>query len=608
LPARSDSRPPSFSMTMLLGHSDTRTHCVGVLIATLICVLRPEIGVAVEIIHSFDSEIRIDVSGSMEVVETITVTAEGGKIKRGIYRDFPTDYRDRYGNQYKVRFEVIKVSRDGQSERFHTQGTGGGLRVYIGRENVILPRGTYTYEIVYRTDRQLGFFEDHDELYWNVTGNEWDFPIEHASATVHLPKPASEADLSVEGYTGHAGSKQHDLIAKVIGTGEAHFETTRPLAMREGLTIVFGWPKGIVREPTMAKRTTDLLSDNAHLFAGLIGYAILLGYYLFFWNRVGKDPEPGVLIARYDPPKGYSPASMRYIEEMGYDKKCFTAAVLNLAVKGFLTIEQDGGSYALVRTPNSVEMAPGEDKLANALFGARTRIDLDNKNHKVISKALDKHEQALSDDYENKYFINNRRYFFGGVVISIIVAIISFLLFPENSDSQAAVFLAVWSTIWWSITGLGLYRTWMSLRHAHGPASRLAALVRVLFMIPFVIAGGVVLAPMLHVGATGPVVIGFALIATNVLFYHLLKAPTLVGRKLLDKADGFKRYVEVAEKLELDARYPEGRTPQLFERYLPYGSFNGAVASSSTAPGSSSGGGGGGSSGGGGGGGGGGGW
>ncbi len=634
-----------------------RKVCAILAVAASLLPLGAALGV--EEIRSFHSDIHIDATGTMDVVERISVTAERGRIKHGIYRDFPTDYRDRYGNRYKVKFEIRHVKRDGRPEAFHTKSTSKGVRVYLGRENVVLPKGQYTYEISYRTDRQLGFFDDHDELYWNVTGNEWDFGIARASAAVHLPEPVDRNALTIEGYTGPTGSKRSDLVAKVVSGSEAHFETSRPLGRREGLTIVFGWPKGLVREPTAGELATELLRDNRHLLASAIGFSILLGYYLLFWSRVGQDPEAGVVIARYEPPDGYSPASMRYIDEMGYDKKCFTAAVINLAVKGFLTIEEDDGAYGLVKTAKNVEMAPGEEKLAKTLFSGGERIELDNKNHKVMGKALETHEQALSDDYENKYFVTNRGYFFVGAGISVIVIMAVLFLYPELADSAQVAFLCVWATIWWSATGMGLYRGWISLRHARGASSRIAAIVRVAFLVPFVFAGLAVVVPVVEAGATDLVVIGLVLLVTNALFYHWLKAPTMVGRKLLDKADGFKRYVEVAEKIELDARYSEGRTPELFERYLPYAialgieqkwaeqfaaiikqaamgadayspvwyhgdnwqptrlsdfssslsdSFNGAVASSSTAPGSSSGGGGGGFSGGGGGGGGGGGW
>ncbi len=143
-----------------------------------------------EKILSFHSDIKINGDASLTVTETIRVRAENDQIKRGIYRDFPTRYREKYGLTRRVGFRVLQVLRDERPEAFHLEGSALGQRVYMGRKEVILNPGDYTYTLVYETDRQLGFFSEFDELYWNVTGNDWNFPIEKASATVHLPEGA----------------------------------------------------------------------------------------------------------------------------------------------------------------------------------------------------------------------------------------------------------------------------------------------------------------------------------------------------------------------------------------------------------------------------------
>ena len=122
-----------------------------------------------ERIISFDSIIKINEDGSMLVTETIKVHAEGNKIKRGIYRDFPTDYKDKYGNNIRISFEVKEVLRDGRQEPYRTERQSNGVRVYFGSSSYYLKPGDYTYTIKYKTDRQIGYFKDHDELYWNVT-------------------------------------------------------------------------------------------------------------------------------------------------------------------------------------------------------------------------------------------------------------------------------------------------------------------------------------------------------------------------------------------------------------------------------------------------------
>ncbi|HVG92659.1 MAG TPA: DUF2207 domain-containing protein, partial [Alphaproteobacteria bacterium] len=138
-------------------------------------------------IRAFDSRITVNSDGSMQVVETIAVESAGVDIVHGIYRDFPTRYRDRVGNNYSVLFDIVRLRRDGNTEPYHTEDLSDGVRVYFGSSSFNLPPGPHTYQFTYRTNRQLGFFRDHDELYWNVTGNGWKFPIDAATATVFLP-------------------------------------------------------------------------------------------------------------------------------------------------------------------------------------------------------------------------------------------------------------------------------------------------------------------------------------------------------------------------------------------------------------------------------------
>ena len=204
------------------------------------------IGLADERIHNYHSDIVVDEKGDMTVTETIKVKSEGNKIKRGIYRDFPTQYKDRLGNKYNLEFSVTQVLRDGSPENFHTEKRSNGIRIYIGNKNRYLEKGDYTYAITYRTNRQLGFFDQHDELYWNVTGNDWDFPIDKASATVRLPEIIPQDSIEAEGYTGVSGSKDQNYKASIRNDGSAYFETTRALPRRHGLTIVVTWPKGYI--------------------------------------------------------------------------------------------------------------------------------------------------------------------------------------------------------------------------------------------------------------------------------------------------------------------------------------------------------------------------
>ena len=621
-----------------------------------------DFGYSTERILLFYSEITVHSDSSMTVRETIKVVSTGNEIKRGITRDFPTRYKDRYGNRYVVGFQVVEVLRDGRPEPYHIEGRMNGERVYIGDADVLLSPGEYTYTLTYKTNRQLGYFKDRDELYWNVTGNDSEFPIEKACAAVTPPKGASPSVLKLDGYTGRKGSKAKDFRAYVDGKGRAVFHTTMPLRPEEGLTVVVSWPKGLVAEPTHQLKMYYFLRDNRGLFLGLLGLMVLLLYYLIVWIEVGNDPEKGTIIPLYDPPEELSPAAVRFVTRMGCDDETFAAALINMAVKRFIKIEEDEGVYTIAKDKSDWGiLSTEEQEIANALLSSRDEIELTDAHYLMIGRAKDAAKNSLNSGYVG-YFRTNKGYFVAGVIVSIIILGLSALL---ASVSQAAVvgFMSVWLTGWtFGVIALvsQATRAWRGVRPGkRGAVGSMSAVGLTLISIPFV-AGEIVGLWFLGSFASPAFILLIVLIAfVNYIFYELLKAPTVPGRRLLDRIEGFKMYLSVAEGDSLRTVVPPSRTPELFEKYLPYAlalgveqrwaeqfsdvlssagvgdtgyspdwysgpsghtldpgdfssslgsSLSGAIASSSTPPGSSSGGGGGGSSGGGGGGGGVGGW
>ncbi|MEJ2256797.1 MAG: DUF2207 domain-containing protein, partial [Woeseiaceae bacterium] len=363
-----------------------------------------------ERILGFHSDILVFPDGMLEVTETIRVRAEGHQIRRGIYRDFPVEYEDRLGNTYNITLEPLAVLRNDRPEAFHTVRSGRDVRTYFGSSDRFLDHGEHTYVFRYRVNRMLGFFENHDELYWNVTGNNWVFPIDAASATVHLQFAPPRDALMIDAYTGRLGSTAQDYSHFVDADGSVTFEAGNALPASHGLTIVVGWPKGFVTEPSGLTRVGWLLSDNRNLLVALAGLILLFAYYIPVWRKHGKDPEEGVAVTRYEPPAGFSPASLRYIRQMYYDDKVMTAAIVNLAVKGYLEISNDDGTHSLRQLPPmqaSGALAPGEKELYEALFAEGSEVTLKNSNHKVLGSARSAHRQSLQQDYRQHYFRTN---------------------------------------------------------------------------------------------------------------------------------------------------------------------------------------------------------
>ena len=608
---------------------------------------------AAEYIESYHSDIEVQPNGDLLITETIRVHAEGKAIRRGIYRDFPTRYRDLEGINHTVGFELLSVKRDNRSEPFRTESLSNGTRVYIGDRDVYLPKGFYDYQISYRSSRQLGFFDDFDELYWNVTGTGWAFEIRQASARVSLP--GSAGNLSLTGYTGPQGATEQNLDFRRLDARRAYFVTNRPLAAREGLTIVMGWPKGLIQEPDAAQQRAWFLADNRASIIIVTGTLVLLIYYLLMWRRFGRDPPAGIIIPQYRAPAGYSPASMRYIERMGYDKTCFTTAIINLAVKGAIDIGDDADNFQLRKTgPASSPLAAGENEVLEELFkDGSDSIDIVRTNHSQLSRAISKHKKSLNKDYEKHYFKTNSGWLFPGILLTLALGAYAIASLPSEEIIMKTLFLGIFTMIPLMI----IYRAISKmLRMGKNGFVRYGIfLLPMLLFFWFFFSSGF---PFIEFAQDVPIPLAgglVAMLAMHYFFYQWLKAPTLAGRRLLDQIEGFKHYLQVAEDDEIAMRNAPDFSTDIYETWLPYaialglenewtaqlnravaagtvdgsyarptwyhaqghsgrhfssalaGSFDSAIASSSVAPGSSSGSSGG-SSGGGGGGGGGGGW
>jgi len=529
--------------------------------------------VAEERITRFVSDVTVNADASLDVRETIIVQSEGNEIRRGILRDFPTTYADRHGQRVVVGFDVLGVTRDGQPETYALESLSNGTRIRIGNKDVFLDDGLHRYEITYRTTRQIGFFDGFDELYWNVTGNGWTFAIDQARVTIRLPQGASI--LSHAEYTGRQGADEND--ARVISaTGDLYeAETTRRLAPNEGFTVAVSWPKGFVAAPSDGQKWGWWISDNAGFFTLALGLLASALYFLFAWNKVGRDPPRGTIIPLFAPPKGLGPSAVRYLTHYGFDDKGFAAAMVGLAVKGRLRIEDDDRSFTVTKLsapPGAEPLTPAESALYSALPSGAT--ELKQANHARVSAARSALDGALEQEFAGSAFLRNLGWFAAGLAISVVCLIVGAVLLP-NQEGIEGLFAIAWMAVWWGVVvGVG-WASFKGLFAARGLWSKITSLGVLLFLIPF--AGGGIVAPALIFmqGGGSPGLYALAGAAAllgliNVVFYHLLRAPTQTGRQLLDQIEGFRLYLSTAEEERLKVLHPPEKTPELFERYLPY--------------------------------------
>lgn len=549
-----------------------------------------------ERILSYDSNIVINPDSSLIVTENIKVKSEGINIKTGIYRDFPTKYTGKSGKQYRVGFEVLSVKRNGENQNYQIENLSNGKRVYMRDKGILIPPGEYTFTLQYKTTKQLGFFKGHDELYYNITGNGWAFPIDQASATILLPSPVPSSDIKISGFTGYKDSEGKDFNYAIKEDQQVIFQTTRGLAEFEGLTIVVGWPKGLVTPPPKEKESYNYI---AYISLGVI---ITLLYFILAWNKVGKDPKKGTIIPLYYPPEGFSPPALRYISRMGFDTKAFSSSIINMAVSGFLNIKEEssgllgGKTFSIIRTGKDRSvLSPEEGLIADELLGHQDSFDFEQTNYSQVSSATNSLSLYLSKNYKKKYFNTNYGYFSIGLLLSIVGYLSAML--SLGADALALVgFISMWLTIWSigvSVLLSLLIKSWkMAASHSKGSLPR--ALFLTVFSIPFVI--GEIIGLAILAFSKFPLFLGFLILfSLNILFWHLLKAPTAEGRSLLDKIEGFKMYLSYAEKDELNYSAPVDMTPETFEKYLPFAlaldvenqwseKFAAALASSSVEP------------------------
>ncbi len=531
-------------------------------------------GAAEPVIHrgerivDFHAVVRVLGYGDLEVTETIRVQARAQQIRRGIFRDLPLYSQDR-----KHGFRVVDVRRDGEPENWFQQVSGGQTRIYIGRKNYFLPTGTYTYQLTYRTDGHVIPDGPLDTLYWNVTGNNWAFPIDHAGAEILLPEGVDPATAQWRAFTGKTGFREQKYRAKAIHDG-VRFESTAMFGLYEGLSVQVEWPAGSVEhDPSRAflQRSVAVVGDWFTPWSTASTGGLLV-FFVFAWRRFGRDPAAGSLVPHYQPRDDLSPAAMRYIRRMGYDQGCFTTALISLAVQGCLKIEETAdGDTRLVRAADfEPPRAAGERVLLARLFREASEIDISQENQATLELAKSAHWSRLKKEYASVQFHINGGWTAAGLGLVLLATAIQ--LFSQPGQFMAPVMVPLMVFLFGIPIAVAVIRVALEELFERGRTTghRIGRLL--LLLVGLGVAAGVVFAGTFIDRTAGrpliPIMGGGILLVC--LFYEWLKAPTHAGRKTLDHIDGFREYLLMAEHDELKLRNPPDRTPQLFERFLPH--------------------------------------
>jgi len=469
-----------------------------------------------ERVLSWETELYLGTEDSFGVVERIRWDFEGAE-RHGILRDVPVAYGRGRAADYRIRVEVEKVTdAEGRPRRWRTRRSGRLLEIRIGDPDRTVS-GAEDYWIHYRVERGILFFPDHDELYWNAIGGEVEVPVERASAAVYLPAGVAPADLEALCFTGPQGAVEQACTVRP-GVSAVRFESERRLGPREGLSVVVGLPKGVIREPSASERWLDRARDYVSGWTALplVVLAALFG----IWRTQGRDPAGGAALAvRYEPPAGLSPAEVGTVLDERADLADVTATILDLAVRGYLRIEEVESTgflflrdrdWRLVKLREGTELRPHEGILFDRLFAAREHVTVSSLKNRFYA-----HLPAVKDAIYAAVSREDR--FFPGS--------------PER------------------------------VRRAWGGAGVVGLAL-----------GGVVLFSQASLAAGA----GLALSGLFVLaFSRVMPRRTRRGREVYEEIRGFQEFVERVDKDRLE-RFG-GRTAERFERVLPYAVVLGAA-------------------------------
>jgi uncharacterized membrane protein len=464
------------------------------------------------VFQHFDAQIYVRADGTIDVTETMETQFIGSW--HGIYRTIPVEYSDPHGLNYTLFIEDVSATDDtGQKLKLeqNREGRYVKFKIYVPAAE----DATRTITLHYRVLDAMRFFADHDELYWNVTGDEWQNAIDLVTARIELPEGVT--GLRAIAYTGIFGSHAQDAQVEV-GSNYVQIRSTRRLGYRQGLTAVVGFDKGFVQPPSAGEQFTRFLRSNLPLFIPVIAFFVMLW---LWWTR-GRDPARNAISVQYEPPDKLTPGECGTLVDNEAAMRDITATLVDLAVKGYMTIEQIDESHLLGLThskeyifhlkkpPGEWDSArPHEQEMLSALFdaGATTDVklsDLQNHFYKCLPMIRDRIFSALMSDgyYLHRPDTVKQGYMGVGILIGFLM-------------TAGTRFLS-------AITGIAS-GTW-------------------------VIAGL----------ATGAVI---------AIFGWFMSARTITGARALEKVLGFEEFLGRVEKDQIERLQ---KTPELFEKFLPY--------------------------------------
>lgn len=466
---------------------------------------------AYEQIDSFDTIIKLNSDASFDVTEKIQYDF-GVDPRHGIVRTIPIFYRSEQGKTGISISGITAEDEAGHPYAFEKSFSGNDINIKLGDQRFTLT-GKKTYVIKYHITNAINYFNDHDELYWNVTGDRWNAPILLSSAVVVFPKEFAKSDLKTTCFAGALGSRtacEYIDVAtnpETSGVTSVRFAIKSQLSQGSGLTIVVGMPKGIVAEPTMLQKILHALVYNGILALPLIVLLVLV----YIWYTRGRDPKGhDVIVTQFDAPDNLSPTHVGALIDERVSRRDITAAIIDLAVRGHIKIHKIEDTdkktdYVLDKQPHPKDKLRDafETTLMTDLFGFEaTSVKLSEIKNTFYQKYVKLQNIVYRSLEENKYFVKDPH------IVRITYAVAGACI------AGFGFFFANYALYW-----------------------------------------------TLSIALSGIFVMIFGIV---------MPVRTMKGVMAREHILGFKRYLTVAEKDRIEFHNAPSKNPELFEKLLPY--------------------------------------
>ncbi len=385
-------------------------------------------------IKNFDSVIEVNTDSTLTVTETIDV--DFFVQKHGIMRNIPVVYHDDFYNKVRAEIQILSVSQDGQPATYQVNRIGSDKIIRIGDPNITIT-GEHYYEIRYRVERALLYYDDFDELYWNATGST-EVPIEEATAVVFLPGGAEV--IQAKCFTGVYGSIEENC-------GMAESGSSIAFAAAEQLTVAVGFSKGFVDEPTAIDRLIWFLKDNKPAIFPLF---LIIGVFVLWW-KMGRDPKlRKTIIPEYEPPEGLWAPYLGLLLNSSVSRQAISAMIIHLAVAGYLTIRVDDPEkrvhkkITLIKQKDGSPLDLAHQKLMQIIFSGKSEATLDSIKNKIQTSDLSELRHKLYQKMKkDKLFTDSSFWLRTVVIIFAVVQLYASVMLAVYFGAFTAILLFV---------------------------------------------------------------------------------------------------------------------------------------------------------------------